>query len=93
MDPTPGVSAAGVMHTPSNLVSEAVAKIGEHFAGPIYAYPDSGYFEMPNWRFEDVITPEDLAAYAGGWIDQRIHAIGGCCGLTPAHIEAIAEMA
>ncbi len=60
----PGIDAAGVMHTPSNLVSDAVSKICEYFDGPMYAYPDSGYFEMPNWKFEDVVSPEELAGYA-----------------------------
>lgn len=86
-----GVAAAGVMHTPSDLTAEALAILRSVYDGPTYAYPDSGYFEMPNWRFEDVITPERLAAFAKAWRDGGAAAIGGCCGLGVEHIRAISE--
>lgn len=90
---TPGVAAAGVMHTPRDQVSEALAKIRVCFKGPTYAYPESGYFEMPNWVFHDTVSPDVFAQYAGKWIEEGAGAVGGCCGLSPAHIEAIAALA
>ena len=88
----PGIRAAGVMHSESNIVGPALTALREHFDGPTYAYPDSGYFEMPNWRFEDVIPPDELKRYAGDWKADGVAAIGGCCGLTPDHIRAIAGL-
>ena len=90
---TPGVTAAGVMHTPCDQVSEALAKIRVCFRGPTYAYPESGYFEMPNWVFHDTVSPDAFAQYAGKWIEEGAGAVGGCCGLSQAHIEAIAGLA
>ncbi len=72
-----GICAAGVMHTPSNLVDHALSTIRDHFDGPTYAYPDSGTFEMPHWKFEDVISPEELAGYAAQWKSDGISAVGG----------------
>lgn len=83
------VSAAGVMHTPSDLVSDALRVLRDGFAGPLMAYPDSGYFRSPDWQFENVIRPEDLRRFAEGWIAQGAQILGGCCGLSPEHIAAL----
>lgn len=86
------VAAAGVMHTPSDVTGEALEVLRQNFAGPLMAYPDSGYFKMPHWHFEDVISPEDFATFAKGWLDQGVQIIGGCCGLSPEHIREIAPI-
>lgn len=86
------VAAAGVMHTPSNLIGEAIAVLRGAFGGPLMAYPDSGYFTMPHWRFEDVIPPDELLAFATGWVEDGVRIVGGCCGLSPAHIAALAPL-
>lgn len=52
------------------------------------AYPDSGYFEMPDWRFVDVIAPERLEGFYREWLAAGVQAIGGCCGLGVEHIKA-----
>jgi len=88
----PGVAAAGVMHTPSNLVSEALSTIRKAFTGPTYAYPDSGTFEMPHWKFDDVIEPEDFATFVSEWKANGLGAVGGCCGLTPDHIRPVSHL-
>ncbi len=89
----PGVAAVGVMHTGSPIVSDAIETIRKSFDGPTSAYPDSGTFKMPNWQFDDSLTPESLADYGKQWIEEGINGIGGCCGLSPAHIEAVARLA
>ncbi|MFM8954457.1 MAG: homocysteine S-methyltransferase family protein [Actinomycetota bacterium] len=86
--PKSGVDVAGVMHTGSEIVGPTLAAIRKHFAGPMSAYPDSGFFEMPDWRFVDVISPERLENFFGEWINQGARLIGGCCGLTVDHIHA-----
>ena len=55
--PKTGVDVAGVMHTGAEIVGETLAAIRKNFSGPMSAYPDSGYFEMPDWQFVDVISP------------------------------------
>ena len=69
---------------PARLVRDERA----HFDGPMSAYPDSGYFEMPGWRFVDIIEPAVLEGFYAAWMQQRARVLGGCCGLTVPHIEA-----
>jgi homocysteine S-methyltransferase len=87
-----GADAAGIMHVPSDIVTPSIDIIRRHFDGPLLAYPDSGHFKMPHWHFEDIIPPADFAAYAAQWATQGVHIIGGCCGLSPEHIAAIAAL-
>jgi S-methylmethionine-dependent homocysteine/selenocysteine methylase len=91
--PTAGIDAAGVMHTTSETVSDALDLLRTRFLGPLMAYPDSGHFEMPDWRFVDTLSPTRLHAYFTEWIRQGTQVIGGCCGLTVEHIEAAFEAA
>ncbi len=86
--PSRGIDAAGCMHTGAEITGAALTEIRKRFKGPLSAYPDSGYFEMPDWQFQDVIAPERLQRFFLDWLDQGAQVIGGCCGLTAAHIRA-----
>ena len=86
--PASGVDAAGLMHTGSEMIADALALVRPYFDGPLLAYPDSGYFEMPDWRFVDTIDPARLQQFFGEWIREGVRLIGGCCGLTIEHVEA-----
>ncbi len=86
------VDAAGIMHTPANLVADAINLLRATFDGPLMAYPDSGYFKSPYWQFEDVIEPRELCQYAEGWVEQGVQVLGGCCGLSPEHTAALAPL-
>jgi homocysteine S-methyltransferase len=83
------VQAAGLMHSSADVISEATAILRQQYKGPLMAYPDSGYFRMPNWQFEDVIKPEALVEFARTWVDDGVQILGGCCGLSPKHIAAL----
>lgn len=89
--PAVGVDVAGVMHTPAPLISAAEHELRRRFRGPLMAYPDSGYFEMPNWQFVDVIPVTKFEEYCLKWLREGVQLLGGCCGLTPQHIEAAAR--
>ncbi len=55
----------------------------------VSAHPNAG---LPNEFGEYDETPEEMAAVLGGFADDGlVNIIGGCCGSTPAHIEAIAR--
>jgi homocysteine S-methyltransferase len=86
--PRQGVDAAGVMHNGAELIAEALVSVRRHFDGPLMAYPDSGYFEMPDWRFVDVISPQRFEAFCRDWIGSGVQIVGGCCGLTVEHVRA-----
>ena len=83
------VDAAGIMHTPSNLITDALNIVRSVYSGHLTAYPDSGYFKMPHWQFENVITPDDFLTFARQWAGSGAQVIGGCCGLSPEHIAAL----
>src|SRR5215212_8350381 len=56
---------------------------------PVSAYPNAG---LPNEFGEYEETPEMMAAEVGEWAREGwLNIVGGCCGTTPEHIEAIAE--
>ena len=58
---------------------------------PVSAHPNAG---LPNAFGEYDETPEQMAARIKVFLDKKlVNIIGGCCGTTPAHIQAIAELA
>ncbi len=83
------VQAAGLMHTPADVIAEGTVMVRRQYPGTLMAYPDSGYFRMPSWQFEDIIEPEVLVGFARDWVDNGVQILGGCCGLSPDHIAAL----
>jgi len=56
----------------------------------VSAYPNAG---LPNAFGEYDETADEMAAQIKTYLDkQLINIIGGCCGTTPEHINAIAEL-
>ncbi len=81
--------AVGVMHTEVTITPEAIGEVAELWDGPLFAYPHHGIFEMPHWRFDNTLTPEEFSEAALGWLDLGVSAVGGCCGIRPEHIAAL----
>ncbi len=55
------------------------------------AHPNAG---LPNAFGEYDETPEQMQSYIEAYLkDNLINIIGGCCGTSPAHIKAIADVA
>ena len=90
--PQTGIDAAGIMHSSVDVTGPALTILADQFNGPRFAYPDSGYFTMPNWQFVDIIPPKELKAEAEQWIENGLSAVGGCCGLSLEHIQALAPL-
>ncbi len=82
-----GAKVAIVMHTSVPDTDEALPAVFERWAGPVGAYPESGYFTIPDWVFGEV-TPDEFATKAKEWWSQGVTVIGGCCGVSPEHIAA-----
>ena len=58
---------------------------------PVSAHPNAG---LPNAFGEYDETPEQMAEMIREFLDKRlVNIVGGCCGTTPEHIQAIAELA
>ena len=86
-----GGELVAVMHSDVNVTGAALTAIRAVWDGPTGAYPESGYFIMPNWQFVDIIPPDAFAEQAIGWVAQGAQLVGGCCGIGPPHIRALAE--
>ena len=86
------VDIVNIMHTQIPDVDRAFEIVRRYWSGPIGIYQESGFFTMPNWNFVDVISPEDLVAEANTWVKNGVRLLGGCCGLGPDHIKALANM-
>lgn len=80
-----------IMHTSPNDTDEALDILRKYWKGPIGTYPESGYFKMPDWQFIDIISPEELVSKSREWQAQGATIFGGCCGVGPDHIAALAK--
>jgi methionine synthase I (cobalamin-dependent) len=80
-----------VMHTNFGAVGPTLKILREVWKeGAVGVYPDHGKFVMPDWVFEEVDI-ESSVAYVEEWMtNYKISLVGGCCGLGPDYITALA---
>jgi len=77
--------------TGPDLMTDHIRTLHEISSIPISCFPNAG---LPNAEGKFGETPESLAAQLEKFIDHGwLNIVGGCCGTTPAHIRAIAQMA
>jgi 5-methyltetrahydrofolate--homocysteine methyltransferase len=72
---------------------DAIRFLGEHSPLPVHCIPNAGLpLQGPNGETVFPEEPGPLAAVLGDFVDRYgVSIVGGCCGTTPAHIEAIVE--
>ena len=71
-------------------MTDHMRTLNEMSSHRISCYPNAG---LPNSEGKFGETPESLAAQLEKFIDHGwLNIVGGCCGTTPAHIRAIAQM-
>ncbi len=58
---------------------------------PIVAKPNAGLPELVDGETIYPMTPREFADYGRKLVDAGANIIGGCCGTTPKHIEALAQ--
>jgi S-methylmethionine-dependent homocysteine/selenocysteine methylase len=87
---TPGLAAITVMHSRPEACLAAVEIIGRHYPGPVGVYAETGDWQPPNWVF-DGLSPAGYLEQATTWADRGARLIGGCCGVGPEHIRALAD--
>ncbi len=75
----------------ANLLQPHLEAIAPKTDMAISAHPNAG---LPNAFGEYEETPEQMAEQIESYLKRNlINIVGGCCGTTPEHIRAIAEMA
>lgn len=71
-------------------LEQYVEVLSEHASFYVSAYPNAG---LPNAMGHYDQTPEQMAALVKEYCEKGIvNILGGCCGTTPDHIKAIADM-
>ncbi len=77
--------------TGPDLMTDHIRTLNEMSSFRISCYPNAG---LPNTEGKFGETPESLTAQIERFIDHGwLNIVGGCCGTTPAHIRAMAQMA
>ncbi len=67
-----------------------LAWLAESWPGLISVQPNAGLPELVDGETRYPLTPADLSAWLERFLrEDGINLIGGCCGTTPAHIEAL----
>jgi S-methylmethionine-dependent homocysteine/selenocysteine methylase len=84
-----GPTVVNVMHSEIAAVLPAIELVRERWQGPIGVYPEVGYFTAPQWNVDPGATPEKFVAHARDWVRHGARLVGGCCGTSPEHIQAL----
>ncbi|MCP4535701.1 MAG: hypothetical protein GY832_00975 [Chloroflexi bacterium] len=88
-----GVTAVGAnCGATLEMTAGAVSKM--HAVAPdaiLIAKPNAGKPHMVGREEVYDATPENMAEYARKFVVMGVRVVGGCCGSTPAHIQAIAQ--
>lgn len=72
---------------------QSAAPIAKRFGIPLIAKPNAGMPITDETGTHFSLKPEDMADYVDQLAGLGVKVFGGCCGTTPAHIEAIAKAA
>jgi homocysteine S-methyltransferase len=70
-------------------ITRALEELRRHYSGPTGGYPHVGRYDPPDWRFTDEYPPPEYLAVARSWVEGGSTIVGGCCGTTPMHIQAL----
>jgi homocysteine S-methyltransferase len=86
-----GLAALGAncTHGPQGLL-EILSELSRHTSLPLAAQPNAGSPTFVDGRFQYATDPAYLARYAVRYVQAGAALVGGCCGTTPAHVEAVA---
>ena len=86
-----GETLVAVMHSEIGDTGPGLECARRVCEAPLGAWPNCGTIEPPDWRFTDVAAPEAFADVAARWVGDGVKVVGGCCGLGPEHIRAMAQ--
>ena len=86
-----GETLVAVMHSEIGDTGPGLECARRVCEAPRGAWPNCGTIVPPDWQFTDVATPEAFAEVAARWVEDGVKVVGGCCGLGPEHIRAMAE--
>ena len=86
-----GETLVAVMHSEIDDTGPGLECARRVCEAPLGAWPNCGTIEPPDWQFTNVAIPESFADVAARWVEDGVKVVGGCCGLGPEHIRAVAR--
>ncbi len=86
-----GVGAILINCLPAYRVSGTLPWLADFTDLPLGVYPNLGRYVAPEWKLDEDTCPEDFADIALIWRAEGAQILGGCCGVRPAHIQAMAR--
>ncbi len=86
-----GADVVGVNCSEALSILDSLEKMREAVSLPLSAQPNAGQPHTVDGRNIYLASPEYLAAWARRAARAGARLLGGCCGTTPAHIEAVRQ--
>ncbi len=75
-----------------DLMIPAVEKMSRYCKLPLSVIPNAGLPVSENGQTVYKVSPEALASQLSSFVENHgVNIVGGCCGTTPAHIQALAQ--
>ena len=85
-----GVGTLAINCLPVDHVPGMISWLRDFTDLPLGVYPNLGHLAGSRWRFDEKIDPAAYAELGVAWREEGAQIIGGCCGVTPEHIAALA---
>ena len=97
-----GGDVFGIMHSTVEATTPGLQILRERWSGPVMAYPETlRHAQLPTDQTgrsptlscldSDEVSPEDFAEACREWVSQGVQIIGGCCGTTIEHMQAMIQ--
>ncbi len=85
-----GVGALLINCLPVDHVPGMISWLRDFTDLPLGVYPNLGHLTRGRWQFDKRIDSAGYADLALEWRGEGAQIVGGCCGVTPQHIAAVA---
>jgi len=83
-----GIGALAINCIPPDHVKGMLSWLRDFTDLPLGVYPNLGYLSATGWREYSGVAGHEYAELALSWRAEGAQIIGGCCGVTPAHLAA-----
>ncbi len=86
---------ADVVGANCSVGPQAMLDVMERMAGgdtPLCAQPNAGNARVIGGRYIYLASPQYFAEYSAKFVEAGVALVGGCCGTTPEHIRAVADL-
>lgn len=84
-------AAIGIMHSSMESTTLGLDVLFERWDGPVMAYPETIGYDAVKGQSCGPVNPEDYALQCRDWVESGVQIIGGCCGTTIYHIQAMVD--